>query len=188
LAALTLAAALCGCADPSVFDHSQRWFSRPLDFTGRNSGYSFSEMEESRGRDHPVTANDLVSGNGACPGEPVSAPAAAGPPAPGARAAGAGASLGAPAPATGIALGMTECDVVRSVGAPSSVQIGRGPNGERTALLAFDRGPQAGTYRFQRGRLTAMDGVDAPAARPKVAERAKRARRPPPKTDQITTE
>ena len=189
-AALTLAAALCGCA-PSVFDNNQHWFSRPFDLTGRNSGYTFSELQESRDRSRPVAANDLVSGNGACPPPPE---AAAGAPA-GAPGAGPGSApvAQAPAPAapalgTGIALGMTECEVVWHVGAPSSVQIGSNRNGDRTALITFDKGPQAGIYHFERGRLMAMDGVAAPAAPPKVAARAKRPRREPSRTEQISTE
>jgi hypothetical protein len=190
-----LAAALCGCANPSVFDNNQHWFSRPFDISGRNSGYTFSELQESRDRSRPVAASDLVSANGACPpppGEPVSAPGAGS--APVAQAPGAGDSTAAPAPGapsllgTGIALGMTECEVVWHVGAPSSVQIGGNPNGDRTALMTFDRGPQAGIYHFERGRLRAMDGAQASAARPKVATRAKRARREPSRTEQISTE
>jgi len=189
-AALTLVAALCGCA-PSVLDNNQHWFSRPFDLTGRNSGYTFSELQESRDRSHPVTANDLVSANGACPpppeaaaGAPVSAPGAG----PGSAPAAQAPAPGAPALGTGIALGMTECEVVWHVGAPSSVQIGSNPNGDRTALMTFDRGPQAGIYHFERGRLSAMDGAAAAAARPKVAARGKRPRREPPKTEQISTE
>jgi hypothetical protein len=200
LVALTLAAALCGCANPSVFDHTQHWFSRPFDIVGRNSGYTFSELEESRDKSRPVTANDLVSANGACPptpgaaaGAPVSAPGAGPGSAPVAQALGAGDSTAAPAPGasplgTGIALGMTECEVVWHVGTPSSVQIGSNPNGDRTALMTFDRGPQAGIYHFERGRLRAMDGVAASAVRPKVTARAKRARREPSRTEQISTE
>jgi hypothetical protein len=196
-AALTLAAALCGCA-PSVLDNNQHWFSRPFDIAGRNSGYTFSELQESRDKSRPVTANDLVSGNGACPpppeaaaGAPVNAPGAGPGSAPVAQVPGAGdstAAPGAPALGTGIALGMTECEAVWHLGAPSSVQIGRNPNGDRTALMTFDRGPQAGIYHFERGRLRAMDGVAASAARPKVAVRAKRARREPSKTEHISTE
>jgi hypothetical protein len=104
---------------------------------------------------------------------------------------GAGDSPAAAAPAApsllgaGVALGMTECEVVWRVGAPSSVQIGSNPNGDRTALLTFDSGPQAGIYHFARGRLSAMDRVEASAARPKVS---KRVRREPRSTEQISTE
>jgi hypothetical protein len=80
---------------------------------------------------------------------------------------------------------MTECDVVWRVGAPSSVQIGSNPNGDRTALLTFDSGPQAGIYHFAGGRLTAMDRAEASAATPKMSKRVRRER---PRTEQISTE
>jgi hypothetical protein len=181
-----------------VFDNNQHWFTRPFDLTGHNAGYTFSELQESHEKLGPVTANDLVSGNGACPPPPevvtpapVSAPGAGPGSAPVALAPGAGDSAAAPAPAVpsllgaAIALGMTECEVVWRVGAPSSVQIGSNPNGDRTALLTFDSGPQAGIYHFARGRLSAMDRVEASAARPKVS---KRMRREPRSTEQISTE
>lgn len=196
---LTLAAALCGCASPELFDHSDQWFKRPFDFTGRNAGYTFSELQESRDKRRPVGANDLVSGNGACPPppapaapQPVSTPAAAPGSAPVAQAVGAGDSTATAAQSapsllgTGIALGMTECEVVWRAGAPSSVQIGSTANGDRTAVLTFDRGPHAGIYHFQGGRLRVMDGMETSAAQ--VAKQAKRVRREAKKSDQISTE
>lgn len=187
-AGLALATALCGCANPALFEHGEHWFSRPFDATGRDSGYTFSELQETRSKTRPVPASELVSGNGACP--PPVAPA--GPPAAGAGPApapGAGATSPAAAAAPsylgqGVALGMTECEVVWRVGAPSSVQIGGSPNGERTAALTFDTGPQAGVYHFRGGRLRAMDGARTAAApRSKVAKRMRRA-----PADQISTE
>lgn len=195
-AVLTLAAALCGCASPDLFDHSEQWFKRPFDITGRNAGYTFSELQESRDKRRPVGANDLVSANGACPPapappQPVSTPAAAPGSAPVAQAVGAGDSTAAPAAqsapsllGTGVALGMTECEVVRRAGTPSSVQIGSTANGDRTAVLTFDRGPHAGIYHFQGGRLKIMES----AAQPRLAKQAKRVRREAKKSDQISTE
>ena len=197
-----LAVALCGCANPDIFDKNEHWFARPFDISGRNAGYTFSELQESHEKLRPVTANDLVGGNGACPPPPEAAGSAAEPalvgtpragPAstPVALAPGAGDSPAAPTPAApsllgaAIALGMTECDVVWRVGAPSSVQIGSNPNGDRTALLTFDRGPQAGIYHFAGGRLAAMDRVEASAAPPKASKRVRRER---PRTEQISTE
>jgi len=71
----------------------------------------------------------------------------------------------------GIALGMSECDVVFRAGQPSSVQIGGLPNGDRTAVLTFDSGPRAGIYRFQRGALREMDSLPVAAAPPKAVKR-----------------
>jgi len=167
LAALATAVALSGCADVD-FDNRQAWFAKPLDVTGRQGGYTFSELQETKLRQRPITANDLVNGNGSC--APPMTPAAP-PPAPGRQAA-------APTPVDtasllggGVALGMSECDVVFRAGQPSAVQIGRLPNGDRSAVLTFDSGARAGVYHFENGTLREMDGVPMPAAPPPVAQK-----------------
>jgi hypothetical protein len=175
LAALAASAALCGCADVDITPQS--WFAKPLDVTGRNAGYTFSELQESRQRQRVITANDLVSSNGACPSPPAAtqvvattAPAALG-----------ASATDAAAPATGtdallgtaVALGMSECDVVFRAGQPNSVQIGQNPNGDRTAVLTYNIGPRPGIYRFERGQLTEMDAVAPPPAPPKIASKKK---------------
>jgi len=185
-AALMLAVALSGCASADVFDSNERWFSRPFDWTGRNSGYTFSELQEANAKRRPVTANDLVDANGGCPPAPL--PAA--PPAPSPSAAeGPGAMPASPgAPSLlgeGVALGMTECEVVYRAGAPSSVQLGNNPNGDRTAVLTYNSGPRPGIYRFERGRLMELDRAEAPAAEPKVAKKTKKK---PAKPQQVSTE
>lgn len=169
LAALAAAAVLSGCADVD-WESPQAWFAKPLDVTGRNGGYTFSELQETRLRQRPITANDFVNSNGSCPAPPVpQAP----PPAPGnpaaaplAPAADTAALLGG-----GIALGMSECDVVFRVGQPSAVQIGRMPNGDRTAVLTFNSGPRAGIYHFERGALREMDSVPMAAAPPQTVKK-----------------
>lgn len=189
-AALTLAAALSGCANSNVFDQNERWFSRPFDWSGRNGGYTFSELQETKDRQQAATPADLVDANGACPPAPNAPAAAAVPP----SAEGPGVMPTA-APTTdsllgqGVALGMTECEVVYRAGAPSSVQIGTGPNGGRTAVLTFNGGPRAGIYRFEGGRLMDMDGVQTAEEAPPVAKRVAKKKRPQPaQTEQISTE
>lgn len=195
LAALA-AIALSGCAN---FDNNEKWFAKPFDISGRGAGYSFSELAETKKAQRPITANDLVNANGSCPAPatpvaaapppPASAPAAAAgapPAAPSGAMAGIppGAPPGAPLPpspdgtasdpllGSGIALGMSECEVVYRAGPPSSVQISALPNGDRTAALTFPGGPRPGIYRFIRGSLTEMDAVAAPPAPPpKVAKK-----------------
>jgi hypothetical protein len=187
--ALVLAAALCGCANVD-FDNTQAWFAKPLDVAGRNAGgYTFSELAETKQRQHPITANDLVDGNGACP-------AAAAPPAP-PQAQASPAAPATPAPGAtaesllggGVALGMSECDVVARAGAPSQVQLGKNPNGDRTAVLTFNAGPRAGIYRFEHGELMTMDRVATPAPPPQVAKKetkkkAAKSAKPPKNNDQ----
>jgi len=156
---LGTAVGLAGCANVDL-DSQQAWFSKPLDFAGRNGGYTFSELQESKQRQRPITANDLVSSSGACPARaaPAPAPVAAGPGVqPTAPSASPDTMLGG-----GVALGMSECDVVARAGAPSSVQIGQGPAGGRTAVLTFTNGPRPGVYHFEGGGLVAMDRVAAP--------------------------
>jgi hypothetical protein len=169
-AALTVAVALSGCANPDVFDSNERWFSRSFDISGRNGGYTYSELKDTGDRGRLADANSLVSPNGACPAPPqAAAPAAAGP---GVMPNGAPADAAAPtllgAP---IALGMTECQVVDRAGAPSGVQIGANPNGDRTAQVTYDSGPRPGVYHFERGRLMAMDRVAVAAPEPKVMKK-----------------
>jgi hypothetical protein len=190
-AALMLALALSGCANADVFDANERWFSRPFDWTGRSGGYSFSELQETKDRTRQADANDLVSPNGACPPAPM--PAAAPPPT---AAAGPGVmpvSADPSAPPTllggGVELGMTECQVVYRAGAPSSVQLGQNPNGDRTAVLTFDVGPRAGIYHFQGGRLTDMDRVaTAPAPEPKAVKRVAKKKTEPTQSERVSTE
>jgi hypothetical protein len=150
LAALTMAVALGGCAD--VGWDSGTLFRKPVDIAGRNSGYTYSDLQESR-QARPVTDSDLVDANGSCP-------AAATPPAAGGQAA------GPAAPGEGVGLGMTECEVVARAGPPNGVQLGRNPNGDRTAVISYQSGPRPGIYHFERGRLMQMDRVEVAAPPP----------------------
>jgi hypothetical protein len=172
-AALMLATALSGCANTDIFDNNERWFSRSLDLTGKTGGYTFAELQESS-RNRPITAADLVDANGACP--PLPAPAVMPNPS---AADGAGPIPSAPEAPTlmgqGIALGMSECDVVYRAGAPANLQPGKNQNGDRTLVLTYNSGPRPGIYRFEAGRLMDMDRVDVPAPppEPKVVKKKK---------------
>ena len=146
----------------------QAWFAKPLDVSGRNAGYTFSELQETKQRQRPITANDLVNSNGSCP-PPAMAPAPR--PAPGQTAVPAAPPDTAALLGGGVALGMSECDVVFRAGQPSSVQIGSLPNGDRTAMLTLRPGPRAGIYRFQRGVLKDMDSVPVAAAPPQAVKK-----------------
>jgi hypothetical protein len=64
----------------------------------------------------------------------------------------------------GIALQMTECEVVRRAGAPEQVEVGKTPAGERSVVLTYTRGPRSGIYRFAGGRLFSIERApEAPA-------------------------
>ena len=112
----------------------------------------------------PITPADLVSPEGQC------ASAAADQATGFADSKTAGAA--APAATGGIALQMTECDVVRRAGQAEKVDFGVNDRGERTVTLTYVRGPSPGIYRFAGGRLASIEGAPAPPpapAKPKAA-------------------
>jgi hypothetical protein len=154
LAALAMAGVLGGCAD--VGWDAGALFRKPVDVAGRSAGYTYSDLQESR-QSRPVTDSDLVDANGSCP----------------AAAAGSDAS----ASSEGVGLGMTECEVVTRAGPPNNVQLGRNPNGDRTAVISYQSGPRPGIYHFERGRLTQMDRVEV-AAPPQAKKKPAKTKKP----------
>ncbi len=181
-AALVLIVALAGCAK-NDYDTSAAWFSKPLDLFGRRSGYAYSDLSDAR-HDRPVTANDLVDANGACPA-PAAAPTspASAPPASEAAPNPAQAPAANALTASGVGIGMTECEVVARVGQPSAVNLGQNARGDRTAVLTFRAG-RPGVYRFVGGRLAEMDRLDEPPPPPQAAK--KPAKKKSAKTDDAT--
>jgi hypothetical protein len=158
--------ALCGCADSG-------WFSRPADFFGAKGGYSYSDLGDVR-RDRPITANDFVNANGGCPSPVASAQPGTG-----------GTNDSSGLVGGGVAIGMSECDVVQRLGQPSNVNLGQNPNGLRSAILSYSTGLRPGVYRFEAGKLTEMDRVEQPAmaAEPKATKKKiakKKPATPPP--------
>ena len=167
--ALAIAVALGGCAN--LDENKDAWFSKPFEFVSRKGGFTFSELQESKARTHPITANDLVAANGSCPAPavpqaPAAAGAAASQPASASAATDTGTLLGG-----GVALGMSECDVVNRAGAPSAVQIGKNPNGDRTAVLTFNSGPRPGIYHFEAGALMDVERVQTAPAPAQTAKK-----------------
>jgi hypothetical protein len=171
--ALAIFAALGGCGD--LGDSGQQWFRKPLYLTGQTGGYTFSDTQEAR-RDRPITASDLVEANGSCPAAQAQPGVTQGT-----------GPTGTPDSAAlvdeGVALGMSECDVVQRAGAPSNIEIGKNPNGDRTAVLTYQGGPRPGIYRFERGRLMEMDRVAEPAPPPPATAKKKPAKAAKPKSN-----
>jgi hypothetical protein len=91
----------------------------------------------------PVTPADLVDPQGRCAGV-------------GQDAAGRG----------GIALEMTECEVVGRAGAPENIELGTTDRGERSVTLTYKSGPRPGIYRFAGGRLYAIERAEEPPPEP----------------------
>jgi hypothetical protein len=100
----------------------------------------------------PVTSADLVGPQGQC-----------------------AAGAGPDALRGGIALEMTECEVVGRAGPPENVELGTNERGERSVTLTYTGGPRPGIYRFSGGRLFAIERGQEPAPEPP------RPKKPPPK-------
>ena len=73
----------------------------------------------------------------------------------------------------GVALGMTECDLVALAGPTDRIEIGADERGQRSAVLTYPNGDRAGIYRFTSGLLTVIDRVPE---EPKPSSRRGRAR------------
>jgi hypothetical protein len=54
-------------------------------------------------------------------------------------------------------LGSTECQLVARLGSPYSVEIRRGPHGERLARLTYVSAARLGIYNFTNNRLTSIE-------------------------------
>src|SRR5471032_1573594 len=129
---------MAGCAGTSVSDvfsndllsRDAEWFSRSGRLFIRNVSIETPPLTPNK----PVTAEDLVSAEGFCPGmAPPGGPADANALTDGAA--------GAPAPSTTgtVALGHTECDVVRGIGAPDNVNLSNNARGDRIVVVNFSR-------------------------------------------------
>jgi hypothetical protein len=75
----------------------------------------------------------------------------------------------------GIALQMTECDVVRRVGPPERLEFGTGERGQRTVVITYIRGARPGIYRFSEGRLYSIER--APEPPPTAKQKSKPAKK-----------
>jgi hypothetical protein len=158
-----MALSLSGC------DDTAKWFAKPLNPLNSNPGYTYSSLGDAR-VDRSITANDLVDANGACPNYAAPAPP---PSAPAGGGEGTPPQDGSALFGGGVALGMSECDVVTRLGQTTAVNFGTAPNGSRDVVLTYRAGPRPGIYRFANGRLLAMDRVEGlpPAAEKKAAKK-----------------
>jgi hypothetical protein len=90
---------------------------------------------------------------------------------------------GGPVTVGGIALGMTECDVVRRAGLPGNVNISAGDNGDRKVVLTYLTGTWPGIYTFDAGRLKIVDRAPEPPPSAKPPVKKQKAKKPvKPKT------
>ncbi|MBU6461436.1 MAG: hypothetical protein KGI99_12150 [Bradyrhizobium sp.] len=169
---------MAGCAggasdmfQSDLLSKDAQWFSRTGRLTINNVSIETPPLTPNK----PVTSDDLVSAEGYCPGmAPPAGPADAnaltdGP-------------AGAPPPAgTGtVALGHTECDVVRGIGAPTSVNLSNDPRAGRVAVVTWLQGPRAGIYTFTNGRLSSVERAPE-VEQPKPVKQKKKTKKPKPK-------
>jgi hypothetical protein len=120
----------------------------------------------------PVTSADLITTDGQCASTgPVVASASPGQD-----------TQDNPPPALiqgGIALEMTECDVVRRAGAPDRFEFGTNERGDRSVTLTYVNGPRPGIYRFAAGRLATIErGPEPPAPAKPVKAKKPAAKKP----------
>jgi hypothetical protein len=209
--AAALAVAACKNAAGVFQDNNEGgWFSKPMDVFSKPDWAKSSQTTVQLGPSGPVAPDELVSADGRC-GVPVveapppaAAPAAAAPEPqqPADRSVGsvAGDLASAPMPVSatpalpeqppgapqivgGVALGMTECDVVRRAGLPGNINIGAGDKGERKVVLTYLTGTWPGIYTFDSGRLRVVDRAPEPPAPAKPPAKKKNAKKPvKPKT------
>ncbi|MBA2397850.1 MAG: hypothetical protein H0V72_03980 [Bradyrhizobium sp.] len=163
MALFLLGPVLAGCSGASdLLSKDADWFSR----SGRVFIRNVSIETPPLSADKPVTAEDLVSADGGCPGMA---------PPPGAADANALAG-GSPPPSTNgsVALGHTECDVVRGIGTPENVNFSNNGRGDRVTVITYSRGQRAGIYTFTSGRLSSIERGPEPVGQPKPARAKKK--------------
>jgi hypothetical protein len=118
-----------------------------------------------------ITQNDLITQDGSC-AIPASTDGVA-PPSPDADAALAGQGA-LPVVQGGVALGMTECQVLQRTGAPDTFNISA-EGTDRVATLTVTRGSWPGLYSFRGGRLVSVEQVAVPApAKPTRPSKSKK--------------
>ena len=142
-----------GCSDlgvPGVTVTPPK-ISRPdwLTYTGNTQEFSL----------RPATSADFVGPQGECPPNSALTPSPVD-------------EGGLPLVQGGIALQMTECDVVRRAGVPDNIQVGRNERGEREAVLTYAGGPRPGIYRFAAGRLYTIERGPEPPPPPSATKKA----------------
>jgi hypothetical protein len=167
LALLVFAPVIAGCSGASdmfssdLLSKDAEWFSRSGRLFIRNVSIETPPLTPNK----PVTAEDLVSAEGFCPGmAPPVGPADASALTDGAA--------GAPVPTTTgtVALGHTECDVVRGIGAPDNVNLSNNARGDRLVVVNYSKGQRAGIYTFTAGRLSSIERGPEPVGQPKIAK------------------
>jgi hypothetical protein len=158
-------AALAACSS-SLPDFSQFKLPNPRQMLPSNSDTYVAPASARASR--PVGPQDLVDGQGLCPGMATGAEIASG------SDAAAGAAPAPPAAPGAVGLDMSECEVVRAAGQPQTVNIGTNDRGDRRVVMTYANSERAGTYEFVSGRLTSLERGPEPPPPPKPEKPAKK--------------
>jgi hypothetical protein len=168
LALLLFAPVIAGCSGASdmfssdLLSKDAEWFSRSGRLFIRNISIETPPLTPNKA----VTADDLVSAEGYCAG--MAPPG-------GSNALAEGAAASPPPSTTGtVALGHTECDVVRGIGSPGSVNLSNNGRGDRVAVITYMQGQRAGIYTFTGGRLTSIERAPGAVVQPKPTRSKKK--------------
>jgi len=168
------AASLGGCGSmdlPDMKVSNMEFFpNRAQIFKSQEWGSGASKAAPDFISSRPVSPEDYVDAAGHCVAQAQPAGVAVG-----TVAGDLGTATTAPSVPGGVALGMTECQVVSHAGQPGQVDIGAYDSGERKVVLTYTNGPWPGIYTFSAGRLKVVDRVAQPEP-PKPAR--KKARNP----------
>ncbi len=157
LALLLLGPVLTGCTGASdLLSKDADWFSR----SGRTFIRNVSIETPPLSPNKAVTPDELVSADGGCPGNGAVRRRCQ-------RIGRRCCRRSAPSTTGTVALGHTECDVVRGIGAPDNVSLSNNARGDRVAVVNYSRGQRAGIYTFTAGRLTSIERAPEPAAQPR---------------------
>lgn len=169
---LLMAPLVSGCGTASdmfssgLLSKDADWFSRSGRLFIKNVSVEAPPLTPNK----PVSPDDLISADGLCPG--MAPPIGMGESSALADSAGDTPALAASGT---VALGHTECDVTRGLGAaPDNVSLSNNSRGDRVAVLTFLKGPRAGIYTFTAGRLASIEQAPESAVRQKPERRAKR--------------
>jgi hypothetical protein len=107
----------------------------------------------------PAPAEELVDASGHCGAQAAQTDVAVGTVAGDLGTSSAAPQPAAPTVAGGVALGMSECQVVARAGQPAQVNIGTDTGNERKTVLTYNSGPSPGIYTFAAGRLKDIQAV-----------------------------
>lgn len=161
---------LCACATPEVKDPNSKLsdvFATPdwAKFTGTKAttlrAVTQDDLVTSDGRCAAIEQNVAQTTDGSAPNIPEANSdtlAGQGP---------------LPSVQSGVALSMTECQVVQRTGAPERIDISA-EGVERISTMTVTRGSSPGLYRFRGGRLVSIERIDVPAPPKSAKAKAKK--------------